>query len=165
MRTQEVRSHSCVLVQLLPPVPRNVSHAGASRSLYGPVQAGTPSDRYEIGIRITHIDRAIIRGYLHEYHFVLKPSPELRMPRMPGSKLPSRLRTQSLPAELERKLSAMPTGYERVLVDGDVLVVEPATREIVDVMRNVRTTGGPEHHAAHERNYALASINLSGGAC
>lgn len=145
MRTQEVRSDACVLVQSLSPVPRDVSHGGASRSVYGPGHAGIATGRYEIGLRITHIDRAIIRGYLHEYNFVLKPSPELRVPRMPGCKLPSRMRTQSLPAELERKLSAMPTGYERVLVDGDVLLVETATGEIVDVMRNARTTGGPEH--------------------
>ena len=118
MRMQEIRSDPCVLVQSLPPVSRLVSHAGASCSVYDPGHAGTASDRYEIGIRITHIDRAIIRRYLHEYYIALTPSPGLRAQGMPGGRLPSRLGTQSLPAELERKLSAKPTGYERVLVDG-----------------------------------------------
>ena len=44
---------------------------------------------------------------------------------------------QPLPVVLERQLSPVPTGYRRVVVAGNVILMEPATGLIYDIIRNV----------------------------
>ena len=44
---------------------------------------------------------------------------------------------QPLPIVLERQLSPVPTGYRRVVVAGNVILMEPVTGVIYDVIRNV----------------------------
>ena len=44
---------------------------------------------------------------------------------------------QPLPVTLERQLSPVPTGYRRVVVAGNVILMEPVTGVIYDVIRNV----------------------------
>ena len=44
---------------------------------------------------------------------------------------------QPLPVELERQLSVIPTGYRRVVIGGNVIVMNPVTGLIYDIVRNV----------------------------
>jgi len=124
-------------------------------------------DVYNIRPRITHIDHVIIRGYLHEHHAASATDhaqkqiqdPGLRRQWVLNDKLPSRLLMQPLPRELERKLSALPVGYKRVLVDDDVLLVNSAMRAIVDMMRNACATEGLGRCAARKRDHAWPLAN------
>lgn len=54
-----------------------------------------------------------------------------------GKALPPGIAMQHLPGELQRALPATPAGYERVIVDGRVLLVEVATQVIHDVLVDV----------------------------
>lgn len=51
-----------------------------------------------------------------------------------GKSLPPGIAKQSLPGDLARQLPPVRTGYERVIVDGRVLLVETATQIIHDVL-------------------------------
>ena len=44
---------------------------------------------------------------------------------------------QPLPVELERQLTRLPTGYKRVVIGGNVIVMNEATSLIYDIVRNV----------------------------
>ena len=44
---------------------------------------------------------------------------------------------QPLPVELERQLTPIPTGYRRVVIGGNVIVMNPTTGLIYDIVRNV----------------------------
>ncbi|MBI3895402.1 MAG: hypothetical protein HY313_05680 [Acidobacteria bacterium] len=46
-------------------------------------------------------------------------------------------KVQPFPIELERKLSVLPTGYRRVLIAGNVVLMNPETYLIYDIVRNV----------------------------
>ena len=54
-----------------------------------------------------------------------------------GKPLPPGIAKQYLPDSLVHKLPAPPRGFERVVVDGKVLLVEIATRVIHDVLTDV----------------------------
>jgi len=149
MYTQKFRANSCALVQPIQPKLQLVTHV--------------PAGRYEIAPRITQIDRAIIRGALHQQaSSTLKPG--LRVQRMAGQRLPRGVCVSPLPAKLERKLSALPTDFERVLVDCDVLLMQSATREIVDVMRNACAPDALEANAARGRVRFATAGGLPGSA-
>ena len=51
-----------------------------------------------------------------------------------GKSLPPGIAKQYLPDGLRRELPAPPTGYERIIVDGKILLVEIATQVIHDVL-------------------------------
>ncbi|MEO7726139.1 MAG: hypothetical protein ABIS45_02725 [Burkholderiales bacterium] len=84
----------------------------ASRHAYGP------------GARITYVDRAIIRQYF-------SGSRRYGPPRVFRASA-----NAGLPQDLERSLSALEPEFARVLDGADVLLVETATRKVVDVMQN-----------------------------
>ncbi|MBI4442294.1 MAG: hypothetical protein HY649_02835 [Acidobacteria bacterium] len=44
---------------------------------------------------------------------------------------------QPLPFELDRQLTRLPTGYRRVVIAGNVIVMNPVTGLIYDIVRNV----------------------------
>ena len=44
---------------------------------------------------------------------------------------------QPLPFELDRQLTRLPTGYRRVVIGGNVIVMNPVTGLIYDIVRNV----------------------------
>ena len=44
---------------------------------------------------------------------------------------------QPLPVELEKELVELPTGYRRVVIAGNVIVMNPTTGLIYDIVRNV----------------------------
>lgn len=54
-----------------------------------------------------------------------------------GKPLPPGIAKQQLPDGLLRLLPAVPRGYERVIVDGRVLLVEVATQVIHDVLTDI----------------------------
>jgi hypothetical protein len=100
------------------------------------------NDVYDIGPRITHIDRAIIRNYFQDRGISLPPERRqlLRHPSVP-MQLSPRVSQNALPLDLERKLSQLPDHCERVLVGRDVLLVESDTRTVVDILHQAGTAG------------------------
>jgi len=54
-----------------------------------------------------------------------------------GKSLPPGIAKQYLPDGLQRELPTPPTGYERIIVDGRILLVEIATQVIHDVLTDV----------------------------
>lgn len=54
-----------------------------------------------------------------------------------GKSLPPGIAKQHLPQELQRALPAAPAGFDRIIVDGKVLLVEAATQVIHDVLMDV----------------------------
>jgi len=54
-----------------------------------------------------------------------------------GKPLPPGIAKQYLPQGLQEVLPAAPFGYERIIVDGKVLLVEIATRVIHDILTDV----------------------------
>lgn len=151
MRTHAASNIPCALVR----PPSSVSGAQL-RALPGPC-SGTKQDRgasraddYQVEPRITYVDRAIIRDYFHQHRRDESVGPAWKKALFPE---PHR----QLPRELERRLSVPFPGHERVWVGSDVLLVETATREIMDVMHIARPLGGPEGFAARERHCALMS--------
>ena len=44
---------------------------------------------------------------------------------------------QPIPIALERQLSVLPTGYRRVIIGGNMIVMNPTTGLIYDIVRNV----------------------------
>ncbi len=53
--------------------------------------------------------------------------------------LPPGLAKRNLPQDLEQRLSPLNPDYERVIVDNDVLLIETATKVIIDILTNVVT--------------------------
>jgi len=151
MRTYSVDNIPCALVRPAPSVSgvalRDLSSApsGTEKS-----RAAIGGDAYQIEPRITHVDRAIIRGYFRQHSLV----PRLRPANMES--LFTGIRKYLLPDELECRLSGPFPGHVRILVGSDVLLVEIAMREIVDVMYNAGASGESEAHV-ERRNRALTS--------
>ena len=54
-----------------------------------------------------------------------------------GKALPPGIAKQYLPGDLAAALPRPPTGYERVIVDGKILLVEIATRVVHDILTDV----------------------------
>ena len=89
----------------------------------------------------------IIQGYFKTNRSSLPPGlarretlpPVLQKQLERNGTLPPGLqkKIQPLPIELERQLSAVPTGYRRVVVAGNVILMNPATGLIYDIIRNV----------------------------
>lgn len=106
----------------------------------GPQQAPEPPMEREIANRIIESDRVAIARY-YEGRWPKAKGPRLhgrtraRRRWVVGSCLPESLRAAQLPRELERTLSLLDPGYERVLVGADILCIDTATARISDVMR------------------------------
>lgn len=125
----------------VPPYGRGLR--GAHRSTREMRGHARSNEIYKIAPRITHIDRAIIRSYFAGDASRL-PQERRGNPRQPALPmwLPPQVEQHALPRELECKLSLLPEGYERVLVGRDVILVEPETRAVVDVLHQSRASNG-----------------------
>lgn len=86
----------------------------------------------------------VIRAWFHDHGFeesrgkgrkALPPGIAKNLRR--GKPLPPGIARQVLPADLVSRLPPLPEGYERVIVDGKVLLVEIATQVIHDVLIDV----------------------------
>ena len=112
-------------------------------------------------VRMTCMDRAIINIYFHRFYgdtgSVRPRNPGLRrrlcVQWLRGWRLPRKLHAELLPAELQRKLSALGPEYQRVMVNCDVMLIEAATRRVVDVMQvtTVPAVGGEWLHISAQR--------------
>lgn len=129
MRTHAASNIPCALVR----PPSSVSGVQL-RALPDPcsgTKKDSRADDYQVEPRITYVDRAIIRDYFHQHRLDESVGPARKKALFPEAH-------RQLPWELERRLSVPFPRHERVLVGSDVLLVETATLEIVDVMRDAR---------------------------
>jgi hypothetical protein len=95
----------------------------------------------------TERDRVLIRGWFHDHLEGLPPGLAKRETLPPGLEkhlqergtLPPGLqkKIEPLPPELERELTRLPTGYRRVIVAGNVILMNEETALIYDIVRNV----------------------------
>ncbi len=108
------------------------------------------SQANEAGLSVVFSDDEIrvIRAYYHDHAITKdhkgkrgkKPQglpPGIAKNLQRGKPLPPGIAKQYLPQGLHEVLPAPPFGYERVVVDGKVLLVEIATRVIHDILTDV----------------------------
>ena len=115
----------------------------ASQSVGDKVRAVLPASEPVFTTR----EITLVQGYFKTNRSSLPPGLAKRETLPPGLQkqlerngtLPPGLqkKIQPLPWELERQLSAAPTGYRRVVVAGNVILMNPTTGLIYDIIRNV----------------------------
>lgn len=90
-------------------------------------------------------DRAIIRDWYDDRRRALPPGLAKQGKVPPGharrwgprDTLPPGLAYRHLPVELERRLSRLPDGYARVIVDTHIVLMNTRTRVIFDVLHDL----------------------------
>ena len=107
------------------------------------VQAAEAADA---GVSVTFSDAEVrIITAWYDDHELQKPDKAKRGGLPPGiaknlargKSLPPGIAKQRLPQELQRALPSAPAGYDRIIVDGKILLVEVATQVIHDVLMDV----------------------------
>ena len=112
---------------------------------------GSPvSTADEVGIRVVFTDDEIstIQGFYrrddalskyskqkHKKHKGLPPGIAKNLQR--GKALPPGIAKQHLPQDLQTTLPPVPNGYERVIIDGKILLIEIATQVVRDVLTDI----------------------------
>ena len=99
-------------------------------------------DNTVIDVRFSDHDRDIINNYYRKsskHGKGLPPGLAKREGHLPPGlakrdKLPPGLRGESLPYDLEQKLSRLPSSYVRVRVGQDIVLMDGRTRVMVDVV-------------------------------
>jgi hypothetical protein len=89
----------------------------------------------------------LVRSYFHDNRNGLPPGLAKREKLPPGLErqlrqngtLPPGLqkKVHPLPLELERQMRRLPTGYRRVVIAGNVIMMNEKTAVIYDIVRNV----------------------------
>jgi hypothetical protein len=89
----------------------------------------------------------VVRNYFRDNRAGLPPGLAKREKLPPGLQkhlerngtLPPGLqkKVQPLPPELERRMRVLPTGYRRVVIAGNVILMNEKTAKIYDIVRNV----------------------------
>ena len=125
---------------------------GIQFAVLPPVWAKKPTPESSAGthatVRFAEHDRIVIRDYYRHPSSGasgLPPGLAKKQQLPPGLQkqvrekgtLPPGLQKRLLPGELEGRLSRLPPGYERVIVGADVVIVEIATRIIVDILADI----------------------------
>jgi len=91
-------------------------------------------DSSTVDVRIGDRDRGLIESYY-------KPGKKKRKGSPPGlarrDRLPPGLRGDFLPSDLEAKLSPLPSGYIRVRVGQDIVLMDGRTRVVFDILHDV----------------------------
>lgn len=91
-------------------------------------------------------DRALIRQHYHQNKYKKVPPGLAKKGKLtPGhqkrlqkhGRLPPGLEGRYLPYDLERRLDRLPDGYVRVKVGSDIVLMETATRIILDVIAGI----------------------------
>lgn len=95
----------------------------------------------QVAVQISARDRSVIEDY-YAGKKNLPPGLAKRAGGLPPGlakrdKLPPGLRSDPLPADLERRLARLPTGYARVRIGGDVVLIDSRTRVVLDVVYGV----------------------------
>lgn len=110
---------------------------------------GAPTAEADIGVQVEFSSKEIatIRAYYRDHQPArhgkkkgkgrkgLPPGIAKNLRR--GKPLPPGIAKQALPEGLVRLLPPVPRGYERVILDGKVLLVEVATQVIHDVLEDI----------------------------
>ena len=104
----------------------------------------------EIGVQVVFTDGeiAIINGYYQRQDALSKHGnegkkgnkglpPGIAKNLQRGKSLPPGIAKQHLPQHLQSSLPTPPKGYERIIVDGKVLLIEIATQVIRDVLTDI----------------------------
>lgn len=98
----------------------------------------------DVGVTFTDAEVRIISAWYNDHRSSKKAKgkqgrlpPGIARNLARGKSLPPGIAKQHLPGELQRALPATPAGYERVIVDGRVLLIEVATQVIHDVLTDV----------------------------
>ena len=104
-------------------------------------------DDTSVSVVFSDNDRGHIQDYYHKKKKKKHMPPGLaKRDRLPPGlekqlhergKLPPGLEGRSLPDDLERKLSRVPEGYMRVVVGGDIVLMNKKTRVVVDIIKDI----------------------------
>jgi len=95
------------------------------------------------GIVFSSRDQTIIARYYSNLptHKRMPPGLAKREHLPPGlvkrDRLPRGLRGRGLPSDLERQLHPLPAGYIRVIIGSDLVLMNRATREVMDIYRDI----------------------------
>ena len=96
------------------------------------------------GLVFTSSERTLIARYYSNLprHKRMPPGLAKREGRLPPGlvkrdRLPRGLRGRGLPSDLDRKLHALPDGYVRIVIGNDLVLMNRATREVMDIYRDV----------------------------
>ncbi|HXF67878.1 MAG TPA: hypothetical protein VNK67_14425 [Burkholderiales bacterium] len=116
-----------------------------------PAKSEEPPARARVTLYFSDRDRTLIREYFRPRRAAgagYPPGLAQREALQPGlqqlrgqGRLPPGLRRRPLPGELEHRLARLPPGYERVLVGGDVLLIQSATGIVLDALKDVLDAG------------------------
>jgi len=102
-------------------------------------------DNNIIDVCFSEHDRTLIQDYYgksSEHHNGLPPGLAKRNGSLPTGlakrdKLPPGLQSESLPHDLDRRLSPLPSSYVRVIVGRDIVLMDRNTRVVLDVINGV----------------------------
>lgn len=100
---------------------------------------------YDVRVVFTDRDRAIIRDWYEDRRRSLPPGLAKKGKLPPGhakrwgprESLPPGLTYRHLPPELERRLSRLPEGYARVIIETDIYIVNTRSRVIFDLFQDI----------------------------
>ena len=108
--------------------------------------AGTsPAGELSVDVRFSTKEASMIRDYFEHFTVAKKPGKKSRRQLPPGiaknlgrgKPLPPGIAKQLLPGDLIVQLPPVTDGFERVVVDGKVLLVEIATQVVHDILVDV----------------------------
>jgi len=104
------------------------------------------ASEFGVDIRFSTEEARIIRAFYEHHHDSGKPGHKKGRGALPpgvaknlarGKPLPPGIAKQVLPGELLGTLPPVPRGYERIIVDGKILLVEMATQVVHDILADV----------------------------
>lgn len=104
---------------------------------------GSTGTSASIDVRFSDRDRRLMRDYYQGKHQKTPPGLAKREQLPPGlakrDTLPPGLRGRKLPRELESRLTPLPVPYVRVMVGGDIVLMNGRTRVVADLASNIVT--------------------------
>lgn len=103
------------------------------------------ADEFGISVIFTDDEIRIIEGYYRRDDAISKHGRKKQKGLPPGiarnlergKALPPGIAKQQLPGDLRSTLPPVPDGYERVIVDGKILLIEIATQVVRDILTNI----------------------------
>lgn len=90
-------------------------------------------DSKAIDVRFSDVDRATVQNYYKKSVSRHNVMPGVNL--VVGNALPSGIRGEPLPRDLEQKLSPLPSSYVRLRVGRDIVLIEQQTRTVRDILR------------------------------